>query len=103
MLNQLIFHSSVGFGWSVRATAFIILALLIVANALMRDRPEVTRTSLPRPSPGELVRDTPYVIAIISYVRSFQVVIVRHTMTVDVIPDRSFFIGACSCHVSSSL
>ncbi|GJJ15388.1 hypothetical protein Clacol_009664 [Clathrus columnatus] len=37
MLNQLL-HDSVGFAWGVRASAFLTLGLLIIANLIMKDR-----------------------------------------------------------------
>lgn len=35
MLNQLIFHKNVGFPGAVRASAFLTLTLLVIANILM--------------------------------------------------------------------
>lgn len=38
MLNQLIHHSSTGFPWAVRATGFLSVALLVIANCIMTTR-----------------------------------------------------------------
>jgi MFS family permease len=38
MLNQLFHKPSVGFAWGVRAEAFLILALLIIVNLIMKTR-----------------------------------------------------------------
>ncbi|KAI0031761.1 major facilitator superfamily domain-containing protein [Vararia minispora EC-137] len=66
MLNQLLFHRGISFAWAVRNSAFVVLGLLVAANILMRDRPEVTRTSAPKPDIGALFKDIPYVVAILS-------------------------------------
>ncbi|KAL4256580.1 Proton-linked Monocarboxylate Transporter [Pleurotus pulmonarius] len=60
MLNQL-FKSSVGFEWGVRASAFIVLGLLAVANLLMTDNP-AAKLQAERPSMKSIFTDIPYVI-----------------------------------------
>ncbi|KIK60071.1 hypothetical protein GYMLUDRAFT_85576 [Collybiopsis luxurians FD-317 M1] len=39
MLNQLLHHSTLGFQWTVRATAFLVLGLIIIANFCMTTGP----------------------------------------------------------------
>ncbi|VDC06026.1 unnamed protein product [Peniophora sp. CBMAI 1063] len=65
MLNQLLFHHGVSFGWTVRDSAFVVLGLLAVANLLMRDRKGVSRSALPKPDPKSLLTDAPYMISIV--------------------------------------
>ena len=62
MLNQLIFHSSIGLAWSIRITAFVVLGLLIIANLLMSDRPEFTRRSRPKPNYKAMLTDLPFIL-----------------------------------------
>ncbi|KAI0314511.1 major facilitator superfamily domain-containing protein [Amylostereum chailletii] len=65
MLNRLFHHSALSFGWSVRASAFLITALLALANVLMTPGP-----APPAPPAGiktlggalgGMLRDAPYV------------------------------------------
>lgn len=64
MLNQLIHHSSIGFAWAVRASAFLTLGIVILANIFMIPGP-------PKPKPqnkphiGHMLIDPPYVLLII--------------------------------------
>lgn len=69
MLNRL-FGSGLGFGWSVRASAFIVLACLVVANLLMRPRKDLSHGA---PSTSNLTikalfTDLPYVLLVIGWV-----------------------------------
>ena len=67
MLNQL-FHNSVGFAWGVRASAFLILGLLVIANLIMSPRPP----SGGKPPGGQaapsglagMARDVPFLLVI---------------------------------------
>ncbi|ETW84736.1 MFS monocarboxylate transporter [Heterobasidion irregulare TC 32-1] len=67
MLNQL-FHNSVGFAWGVRASAFLILGLLVIANLIMSPRPPGTG----KPPGGQaapsglagMARDVPFLLVI---------------------------------------
>ena len=58
MQNELI-HGSVGFVWGVRASAFVCLAVIIVANCLIFVPPSVHASR----APGQLL-DTPYLLTI---------------------------------------
>ncbi|KAI0048636.1 MFS general substrate transporter [Auriscalpium vulgare] len=64
MLTQLL-HNGVSFAWSVRASALVVLGMLLVANACMWQ--SYPRASLgdKRTSIRELVTDTPYMAAVI--------------------------------------
>ncbi|KAF7419342.1 hypothetical protein PC9H_001929 [Pleurotus ostreatus] len=61
MLNQLL-QSSVSFGWSVRATAFLVLGLLVLANVLMSDNPSI-KEETQKPSVVSILTDLPYMLA----------------------------------------
>lgn len=65
MLNQLL-HSSAGFAGGTRATGFLVLGLLTIANCLMSTRlPSAkTRGSRPKLNLREKLTDAPYMIAI---------------------------------------
>lgn len=63
MLNQL-FKSHVGFAWGVRASAFVALGLLVIANLLMRDNPAVLRIAKEKPDMKGILRDTPFMILV---------------------------------------
>jgi len=65
MLNHL-FHGSVGFAWGVRASAFLNLGLLVIANCLMsarlpgnKDQPDK-----PKPNPRDILTDSPFMMAV---------------------------------------
>lgn len=60
MHNQL-FHRKTGFAWGVRASAFLILGLLVIANCLMTTR--LPSRQGPKPNFGAIFRDVPYMIA----------------------------------------
>lgn len=69
MLNRL-FDSGLGYGWSVRASAFIVLACLLAANLLMRPRKELTGGQAGSPATPtltikDLFTDLPYVLLVI--------------------------------------
>jgi len=61
MLNQL-FHGSAGFAWGVRASAFLTLVLLAVANCITTSRvPEsADHDNGPKPSLHGILTDAPY-------------------------------------------
>ena len=61
MHNQL-FHGKTGFAWGVRASAFLILGLLVIANCIMTTRLPPKREG-PKPNFGAIFRDVPYMIA----------------------------------------
>jgi len=65
MLNQLI-HGRTGFAWGVRATAFLTLGLLVIANCIMTTRlPSAKQRPNDKPaSLGAVVTDIPYMIAL---------------------------------------
>lgn len=68
MLNQL-FNSSVGFAWGVRASAFLTLGLLVVANCIMRtrlpsakDRPADPNA---KPAMNVIITDTAFMLGVL--------------------------------------
>ncbi|QRV97283.1 major facilitator superfamily transporter [Ceratobasidium sp. AG-Ba] len=65
MLNK-IFQRS-GFAWGVRATAFVVLGCLIVANLLMRTRlpPKSKRPPAPPPDFKAIMTDSAYLLSIL--------------------------------------
>ncbi|KAF4586380.1 hypothetical protein EYR38_010656 [Pleurotus pulmonarius] len=60
MLNQL-FQSSVGFEWGVRASAFVVLGLLVAANLLMSDNPSV-KSAGEKPVLKNILTDIPFML-----------------------------------------
>ncbi|KAF9038891.1 MFS general substrate transporter, partial [Rhodocollybia butyracea] len=65
MLNQLFKNPSVGFEWGVRASAFLVLGLLIIGNLLMSDnQPDLTNR--PKPDMKYLMTDVPYWLSILA-------------------------------------
>jgi len=66
MLNHLI-NSSLGFAWGVRATAFLVLGLLIIANIISRPNypPKASFAGARQTTIWSLFLDIPYMIAII--------------------------------------
>ncbi|KAI0318915.1 major facilitator superfamily domain-containing protein [Amylostereum chailletii] len=64
MLNRLL-HSNVGYAWSVRASAFVVLGLLIPANLLMSPRASILAKPRPKPDLKALLTDVPYVVLLI--------------------------------------
>ncbi|KAK7029623.1 hypothetical protein VNI00_014321 [Paramarasmius palmivorus] len=64
MLNQL-FEHGVDFGWAVRATAFVVLASLIIANLVMTDRRAVHDQSAAKPDLKKILGDAPYLLTIV--------------------------------------
>ncbi|KAF5363132.1 hypothetical protein D9758_008355 [Tetrapyrgos nigripes] len=65
MLNQLFKHPSVGFEWGVRASAFLVLGLLVIANLLMSDnQPDLSNR--PKPDMAFMMRDIPYWLCILA-------------------------------------
>jgi len=63
MLNHF-FHGSVGFAWGVRASAFLSLGFLALANCLMSARlpNNQNRPEVPKPKLRDIFTDAPYVI-----------------------------------------
>lgn len=61
MLNHL-FKGHAGFPWGVRASAFLVLGLLIPANILMTARPMPKELKRPPPPLKVLLTDIPYVL-----------------------------------------
>ncbi|EIM82299.1 MFS general substrate transporter [Stereum hirsutum FP-91666 SS1] len=64
MLNRL-FHGSVGFRWGVRASGFLVLALLIPGIFLMTTNPLMDGTNKPKPEMIGILTDVPYLAACI--------------------------------------
>lgn len=66
MLNQLINNNSLGFAWSVRASAFLTMGLLAIACCIMRTRLPSAKERPPGPKPDikSILQDIPYMIAV---------------------------------------
>ncbi|KAI0723230.1 MFS general substrate transporter [Earliella scabrosa] len=62
MLNQL-FQTTAGFEWGVRASAFVVLALLLASNFLMTSHPVVRSPDAPKPDMKGIITDIPYLLA----------------------------------------
>lgn len=58
MLNQL-FNGSVGFAWGVRASAFLILGMLVLANILMSTNKTLMSLEKPHPDVKGILKDVP--------------------------------------------
>ena len=68
MLNKLL-HSSLGFAWTVRVAAFVVLGCLAVANMLIRPRVKPSPISLSIFDQLKvLFTDIPYLFLIVGYV-----------------------------------
>lgn len=65
MLNQL-FKGSVGFQWGVRASGFVALGMLILANILMSDNPKALKKDKPPLNIRAILTDAPYMATNIS-------------------------------------
>ena len=65
MLNQL-FKDPAGFQWGVRASAFIVLGMLVFANMLMKAKPRAPAAERPKMNLKEIMTDKPYLICIFS-------------------------------------
>ncbi|KAF9228324.1 MFS general substrate transporter [Gyrodon lividus] len=65
MLNQL-FNGSAGFQWGVRASAFVVLGLLVVANLLMNDNLAVQKRAQPKAPMRTIMSDVPYLLSILA-------------------------------------
>ncbi|KAL4262826.1 Proton-linked Monocarboxylate Transporter [Pleurotus pulmonarius] len=63
MINKLV-NGRLGFAWGVRASAFLMLGLLVISNLIMRPRYVARSMAADRPSVLSLAKDVPYVIAI---------------------------------------
>lgn len=64
MLNQLL-EGSVGFPWGVRASAFLVLGMLLAANLLMTDNLAITAITRERKQDVKaLFADIPYMVYI---------------------------------------
>ncbi|KIJ42187.1 hypothetical protein M422DRAFT_171278, partial [Sphaerobolus stellatus SS14] len=63
MLNNL-FHGSTGFAWGVRASAFLTLGILVLANLLMTDKPHraTPGTTVTKPSARDIYTDIPFML-----------------------------------------
>jgi len=65
LLNQLFKHPLVGFKWGVRASAFLVLGLLVLANLLMSDkRPDLS--SRPKLDMKYMMTDLPFLLSILA-------------------------------------
>jgi MFS family permease len=64
MLSRLI--DTVGYGWAMRTSAFLILALLVVANLTLKSRPMPTRrSSVPKGNMWRPFRELPFVLLLV--------------------------------------
>jgi hypothetical protein len=61
--------NTVGVGWGVRASAFLVLALLAAANLLLKENPAAVEKNKPKPDLKGILTDVPFMMAIFSYVR----------------------------------
>ena len=61
MLNNL-FHSSAGFAWGVRASAFLTLGILAAAVCLMSANPQEATAGQPKAEVHDIIRDTPFML-----------------------------------------
>ncbi|KAI0057044.1 MFS general substrate transporter [Artomyces pyxidatus] len=61
MLNQL-FHSSVGYAWGIRASAFLVMGMLAVSNCLMTSYPRRHASEDSSTDFGALLKDVPYML-----------------------------------------
>jgi MFS family permease len=68
MLNQLINVNNIGFGWGVRASAFLVLGLLAAANLLLRENPAAVKKNRPKPDLKGILTDVPFMMVVFSYV-----------------------------------
>jgi len=65
MLNQLVQGPS-GFAWGVRASAFVVLGMLIVANLLMSPNPAPKNPNDPPPDIKGTLSDVPYLVSCVA-------------------------------------
>ncbi|KAK7047437.1 hypothetical protein VNI00_006668 [Paramarasmius palmivorus] len=70
MLNHLFENPRFGFTWGVRTSAFLCLALLVLANLLMTANPPKAKKPEP-PKLTVLLKDTPYVIGVVGCTIAF--------------------------------
>ena len=75
MLNHL-FKSSAGFQWGVRASAFLVLGVLLFANLLMKPRPHASTTERPKVNLRQIMTDIPYLITVFSWVGYLNIVLI---------------------------
>jgi MFS family permease len=66
MLNQLFNERSVGFQWGVRASGFVVAAMLGVAILTMRENPAAVDRNKPKPDLRGIFTDWPFLMAIFS-------------------------------------
>ncbi|CCM05103.1 uncharacterized protein FIBRA_07310 [Fibroporia radiculosa] len=69
MLNRL-FNGSAGFAWGIRASAFLSLGLLLIANCIMRTRLPGGKNRLEgsKPSVKSIMTHKPYVLAVLAMI-----------------------------------
>ncbi|KAH7867880.1 major facilitator superfamily domain-containing protein [Lentinula edodes] len=65
MLNNLIANPNVGFAWAVRASAFVCLGLLVIANILMTTNPPPKNRKKTLTKFNVLFTDVPYILGVI--------------------------------------
>ena len=87
MLNRL-FKSSTGFQWGVRASAFIVLGMLLFANFLMKPRPHASTTERPKVNLRQIMTDIPYLITVFSWVWSLNIVLITSIMPCKIFCDK---------------
>jgi MFS family permease len=66
MLNQLFNERSVGFQWGVRASGFVVAAMLGVAILTMRENPAAVDRNKPKPDLRGIFTDWSFLMAIFS-------------------------------------
>lgn len=69
MLNRL-FTGSAGFEWGVRASAFLVLALLLLSNVLISANAPSSEARPPKANLKVVMTDAPYLLANVSCVRA---------------------------------
>jgi hypothetical protein len=64
MLNQLINNSTVGFKWGVRASAFVVVFMLAVANLIIKENPNAIDRNKPKPDFKGVFTDWPFNVVV---------------------------------------
>lgn len=61
IMHNHLFHGSAGFAWGVRASGFLLLALLVAANLLLSTTAPPKRNA-PKPKISEVFGNVPYIL-----------------------------------------
>lgn len=101
MLNKLI-NGHTGFAWGVRATAFLNLGLLAIANSVMTTRLPSAKQRGPGPKLDmkAILTDWPYLVFLLGCV-AFRMLEFVSIMRARVRIDYASFYGECFSHVRS--